>query len=177
LVLTLTATAGAVAWNQYEPTRIRDRLQEIGLSSFTKEGRLIINTNPAFTSESLAKAGPFLEKLASHITEVDLVGQVEKVTNIAPLKALTRLRDLNLWHTQIADIEPLKNLTELQYLALSSPWVTDIEPLKNLTQLQALKLIGARVANTEPLKALRATTIYWEIPPQPPAPPAPHSRR
>jgi hypothetical protein len=145
LVLTLATTTGVVALNQYEPSRIREQLQELGLSSFTKKDGLIMNGTPALTNENLTKAGPLLEKLASHIRAVDLSSR--PISNIEPLKTLTGLHHLDLSGTKVTNIEPLKTLTGLQTLDLSFSEVTDIEPLKTLTALQELNLLNLKVTD------------------------------
>jgi len=85
-------------------------------------------------------AGPLLEKLASHIREV------------------------NLTSTPVTNIEPLKTLTGLQILDLSGTKITDIEPVKTLTGLQNLDLSGTKVTDISPLKTLTTTKIYWDEP-------------
>jgi hypothetical protein len=158
LVLTLATTSGVVVLSQYEPSRIREQLQELGLSSFTKEDGLIINGTPALTNETLTKAGPLLEKLARHIRTLNLSGASlsprGRAIDIEPLKTLTELQTLSLSAVPVTNIEPLKTLTKLQSLELSFTPVTNIEPLKTLTGLERLNLLGTEVINIEPLKTL-----------------------
>ena len=159
LVLTLATTTGVVAWNEFEPARIREQLQDKGLSTSAQDGWLSVKPNSAFTGKTLIEAAPLLAKIASHIRAVDLSGDPLREMpggNMEVLKTLTRLQTLNLAFTHLADIEPLKTLSGLQTLDLSYTIVADIEPLKNLTKLKTLDLSGTQVANIEPLKTLTA---------------------
>ena len=157
LVLTLATTIGFVVFDQSETTRIREQLQDLGLSSSDKDGWLAVTPNAGFTDDTLAKTGPLLEKLASRIYAVGLSGT--QVANIEPLKDLAALQYLNLTRTQVANIEPLRGLTKLQNLDLSITHVANIEPIKHLAALKILNLQGTGVANIEPLQDLTALQI------------------
>jgi hypothetical protein len=111
LVLTLATTTGVVVLTQFEPTRIREELQDLGLSSSSTGGRLSITANAALTNDTLAKTSPLLKKLAGNIYAVDL--SRTQIAHIEPLKGLTALQQLNLGNTQVVNIEPLRGLIRI----------------------------------------------------------------
>jgi internalin A len=132
--------------------RTREQIQELGLSSSAKDGWLSI-TATEITSDSLAKAGPLLDKLAGRIHSVNLTGT--QVANIEPLKGLTALESLDLSGTKVEELEPLRGLTARQTLDLTRTNVQNLEPLRSLTALQTLNLRRTKkVENLEPLKGL-----------------------
>ena len=111
-----------------------------------------------------------------HATGItDLILWQNNITNLAPLRNLTQLTDLNLSYnydydsstdvlTLISDLSPLKDLTNLTSLSLSSysfsarfdttPGITALLPLKNLTQLEYLNLSGNKIVDVSPLANL-----------------------
>ncbi|MCY3740912.1 MAG: leucine-rich repeat domain-containing protein [Candidatus Poribacteria bacterium] len=76
------------------------------------------------------------------------------VSDLTPLKNLTKLKQLWLGDNNVSDLTPLKNLTELDDLSLFLNNVSDLTPLKNLTQLRELKLGRNPVSDLTPLKNL-----------------------
>ena len=67
--------------------------------------------------------------------------------DVGPLAALTGLKSLDLWGTQVRDVGPLAALTGLQSLDLCSTLVSDMGPLAALTDLQSLNLRRTQVSD------------------------------
>jgi len=88
----------------------------------------------------------------ANLQELDLSGT--QVSDIEPLRGLSKLQEFNLWNTQVSDIEPLRDLSNLQMLYLSGTQVSDIEPLRGITNLQWLDLSNTQVSDIEPLRGL-----------------------
>ena len=79
-----------------------------------------------------------LRKLRS-LVELRLCG-ADRVSDVAPLSGLTRLRTLDLSHTKVADVSPLRHLASLEDLQLAETAVRDVTPLYGLTKLRKLSL-------------------------------------
>ena len=63
-----------------------------------------------------------------------------EISDISPLKNLTKLEYLEIQRNRIVDVNPLKNLTNLKFLKLYNNLIEDIVPLSNLTNLTGLDL-------------------------------------
>ena len=63
-----------------------------------------------------------------------------EISDITPLKNLTKLEYLEIQRNRIVDVNPLKNLTNLKFLKLYNNLIEDIAPLSNLTNLTGLDL-------------------------------------
>lgn len=63
-----------------------------------------------------------------------------EISDIFPLKNLTKLEYLEIQRNRIVDVNPLKNLTNLKFLKLYNNLIEDIAPLSNLTNLTGLDL-------------------------------------
>ncbi|MCK6130710.1 leucine-rich repeat domain-containing protein [Parvimonas micra] len=63
-----------------------------------------------------------------------------EISDISPLKNLTKLEYLEIQRNRIVDVNPLKNLTNLKFLKLYNNLIEDIAPLSNLTNLTGLDL-------------------------------------
>lgn len=63
-----------------------------------------------------------------------------EISDISPLKNLTKLEYLEIQRNRIVDVNPLKNLTNLKFLKLYNNLIEDITPLSNLTNLTGLDL-------------------------------------
>jgi hypothetical protein len=84
------------------------------------------------------------------------------VSDLSPLKNLTRLRMLHLTGTYVKDISPLRYLTSLEILGLAYTHVSDISPLENLTNLTNLNLgKGVPVSDLSPLRNLKRLERLW----------------
>ncbi|MEG5245209.1 leucine-rich repeat domain-containing protein, partial [Microcoleus sp. ARI1-A1] len=80
------------------------------------------------------------------------------ISDLTPLKSLTRLTYLNLSHNQISDLIPLQSLTSLTYLNLSHNQISDLIPLQSLTSLTNLNLENNQISDLTPLKSLTILT-------------------
>ena len=92
-----------------------------------------------------------------------------EISDISPLKNLTKLEYLEIQRNRIVDINPLKNLTNLKFLKLYNNLIEDIAPLSNLTNLTGLdlhynvtvggdeshKIISKRITDISALKNLK----------------------
>ena len=76
------------------------------------------------------------------------------VTDISPLKGMTKLKKLFVRKNAIIDISPLKNLSNLTVLGFSGNLITDISPLKDMTNLTSLGLGANQIGDISPLKNL-----------------------
>ena len=63
-----------------------------------------------------------------------------EISDISPLKNLTKLEYLEIQRNRIVYVNPLKNLTNLKFLKLYNNLIEDIAPLSNLTNLTGLDL-------------------------------------
>ncbi|MDM8562745.1 leucine-rich repeat domain-containing protein, partial [Candidatus Marithioploca araucensis] len=97
-----------------------------------------------------------LEKIVN-LQKLDFSGDWDKkgeISDLEPLRALTKLQYLNCYNNQISDLEPLRALTNLQTLDCSSNQISDLEPLRALTNLQVLECYSNEISDLEPLRAL-----------------------
>lgn len=70
----------------------------------------------------------------------------KKITTIAPLNGLTKLRRLVLQNNSITDLRPISTLVKLKYLNCLANQISDLSALANLPLLEEL------VLNTNPIK-------------------------
>lgn len=63
-----------------------------------------------------------------------------EISDISPLKDLTKLKYLEIQRNRIVDLKPLENLKNLEFLKLYNNLIEDITPLSNLTNLTGLDL-------------------------------------
>lgn len=96
-----------------------------------------------------------------------------EISDITPLKDLTKLEYLEIQRNRIVDIKPLEKLTNLKFLKLYNNLIEDISPLANLTNLTGLdlhynvtvggdeshKIISKGITDITPLKNLKNLTF------------------
>ena len=96
-----------------------------------------------------------------------------EISDITPLKDLTKLEYLEIQRNRIVDIKPLEKLTNLKFLKLYNNLIEDIAPLSNLTNLTGLdlhynvtvggdeshKIISKGITDITPLKNLKNLTF------------------
>lgn len=88
-----------------------------------------------------------------------------RVEDLAPLRTLVRLRELNLRNNGISDLEEVNFgavSTDLRVLNLRENRLTDITPLKELTELTELNLRENDIIDLSPLAGLTAM-VYLNI--------------
>lgn len=78
--------------------------------------------------------------------------------SIKGLEYAKNLKKLKLNENEISDISPLKNLTKLEYLEIQRNRIVDVNPLKNLTNLKFLKLYNNLIEDIAPLSNLANLT-------------------
>lgn len=76
------------------------------------------------------------------------------LTDISPLKSMSRLRDLNLSYCGVSDLSPLATCTELQSLNICGNPIIDTYVIANLNSLQELYAADCPVENWSGLSAL-----------------------
>ena len=134
----------------------------------TAVARALVVEDRAFTQDALAAltvlnaSGHGVERLdgiqaRGHLERLTLADN--RIQEIAPLGALTRLTWLDLRNNRISDLSPLSALTNLRYLDVSSNEVVSIEPLRGLARLQTLILSHNPTADLTPLLSLEAMAL------------------
>ena len=76
------------------------------------------------------------------------------ISNLSPLRDLSKLNNLQLERNAIKDLSPLAELTGIEWLNLWGNLIENIEPLAGLTQLKGLWLQGNRISDISPLEGL-----------------------
>ena len=104
-------------------------------------------------------------KVLAKIKEAKQVGNSlsldgNKITDISPLKCLTKSMRLSIGSNQITDISPLKGLNKLMRLHMANNQITDLSPLKGLTGVRTLSLDGNKISDISPLKGLGIEQLY-----------------
>ena len=86
--------------------------------------------------------------------KLDLSGMSLQDEDIASLRYMTNLIELNLYENQINDLTVLAYLTNLEHLILSGNQINDLTPLSNLTNLYSLFLNRNQISDLSPLQNL-----------------------
>ena len=113
--------------------------------------------------ESLEAVGSSIRNLtglefATNLTKLYL--GLNEISDLAPLKDLTNLIELDLHRNQkISDVSALKNLTNLNHLSLRGNTISDMSPLKNLATLTFLHIGYNNISDLSPLKDLTTLTF------------------
>ena len=86
----------------------------------------------------------------------------EKLTDIEPLKNLSKLEFLTIQFTSVESLTPLSNNFNLEGLLLSDTLVKDLSPLASLDKLSVLDISNTPVEDLSPLynlKSLKELTV------------------
>jgi internalin A len=83
------------------------------------------------------------------------------VSDITPLAAMLAMDRLDLGRTMVRDLTPLKKMTKLTELQLDDTPVEDLTPLAGLTSLERLSIKRTRVSDVSPLKGLRKLKFLY----------------
>lgn len=75
---------------------------------------------------------------AKNLTMLQL--DTNEISDLEPLKGLSKLKSLDLSRNRIVNLEPLKELKNLEYLKLYNNLIEDVTPLSFLTTLRGLDL-------------------------------------
>ena len=86
--------------------------------------------------------------------EIEEGAELNNITDISPLKNLTKLTFLQLNGNGIEDISALSDLTNLENLYLPHNKIKDIKPLEKLVNLRNLSLAYNEIENISSLKEL-----------------------
>jgi internalin A len=83
------------------------------------------------------------------------------VSDISPLAGMLQMDRLDLGRTQVRDLSPLKKMTKLTELMLDDTPVDNLTPLAGLSSLERLSIKRTRVSDLSPLKALRKLKFLY----------------
>lgn len=83
------------------------------------------------------------------------------VADITPLAGMLQMDRLDLGHTRVRDLTPLKKMTNLTELMLDDTPVDDLAPLAGLAKLERLSIKRTRVSDISPLKSLRKLEFLY----------------
>ena len=89
---------------------------------------------------------------ASNLEHLDLPNN--EISDVTPLKDLSKLSILYLNSNQISDVTPLQQLSNLSWLHLSDNQISDLTPLQNLSNLEWLNLAVNEISDVAPLQQL-----------------------
>lgn len=76
------------------------------------------------------------------------------VTDISALAGMKQMDRLDLGRTQVRDLTPLEGMTKMTELMLDDTPVEDVSPLVGLTKLERLSIKRTRVTDVSPLRSL-----------------------
>jgi len=83
-----------------------------------------------------------------------LVLYANRLTDVAPLADMRRMRYLDLTQNQIVDIGPLDGLTKLEILQLNQNKITNVKALAGMRDLRVLSLQHNQITDLKPLVQL-----------------------
>ena len=86
-----------------------------------------------------------------------------KISSLAFLEGLTKLRVLIVGNNKIADITPISKLENLEYLEMFMNLVTDISPLSGLTKLAYLNCSRNSFTDITPLTTMTQLKRLWIV--------------
>ena len=102
--------------------------------------------------------------LNAQVFKSDLVlleGVIILITDVSPLAALTNLKELDLFRSQVADVSPLADLNKLEWLRLVSNQITDVNSLATLTKLERLNLEDNQITDVNSLATLTNLRVLY----------------
>lgn len=83
------------------------------------------------------------------------------VSDISALAGMLQMDRLDLGRTQVRDLSPLKKMTKLTELMLDDTPVDNLTPLAGLASLERLSIKRTRVSDLSPLKTLRKLKFLY----------------
>lgn len=83
------------------------------------------------------------------------------VSDIGPLSGMLQMDRLDLGRTQVRDLTPLKKMNNLTELMLDDTPVDDVTALAGLAKLERLSIKRTRVTDISPLKSLRKLKFLY----------------
>ncbi|HWO07911.1 MAG TPA: leucine-rich repeat domain-containing protein [Polyangiaceae bacterium] len=83
------------------------------------------------------------------------------VSDISALAGMLQMDRLDLGRTQVRDLSPLKKMSKLTELMLDDTPVEDLSPLAGATSLERLSIKRTRVSDLSPLKSLRKLKFLY----------------
>lgn len=83
------------------------------------------------------------------------------VSDISALAGMLQMDRLDLGRTQVRDLSPLKKMSKLTELMLDDTPVQDLSPLAGATSLERLSIKRTRVSDLSPLKSLRKLKFLY----------------
>lgn len=97
-------------------------------------------------------------EFSTDITSLTLNAKELTDEDIADLRYMINLRELQIYENNITDLSPLTGLTELTSLSVFKNNVSDLTPLKGLVNLQTLYLRSNDISDITPLAGLTDIT-------------------
>lgn len=97
-------------------------------------------------------------EFSTDITSLTLNAKGLTDEDIADLRYLIKLRELQIYENNITDLSPLKGLTELTSLSVFKNDISDLSPLEGLVDLQTLYLRSNDISDISPLAGLTNIT-------------------
>ena len=95
-----------------------------------------------------------------HLAGLDYL-KADDVANLQGLEHAVNLVDLNIYKGSVSDLTPLKNLTKLEFADLGGNNIADISPLAGLVNLDTLYLDANKIRDITPLKKLtKLSDVY-----------------
>ena len=82
------------------------------------------------------------------------INDQEGLIDLRPLRNVKKLRNLDVYSTQIIDLSPLEELQYLQHLCIYNTKINNLQPLEGLKNLKRLYAYLTSINNLEPLKKL-----------------------
>ncbi|MDR3277948.1 MAG: leucine-rich repeat domain-containing protein, partial [Oscillospiraceae bacterium] len=150
-------TAYAIAGNNYFKLRDIGVAFDFGVNWDGAKNSIVIDTSKAYTPDNgtITIAGREISIDAATLN----LDTHHNITDITPLRYLTKLTRLQLASNKISDLTPLKSLTELSELFLTYNSISDVTPLQSLTKLTTLYLDHNNISDVAPLQSLTNLTM------------------
>jgi len=82
------------------------------------------------------------------------------VSDLTPLKSLTKLKELDITFAPVNNLEPLNMLPSLNVLKLKGTKVTNLSPLAKLTSLAELHIDSAETIDLRPLEGIPDLKVF-----------------
>ncbi|EAC4982648.1 internalin [Listeria monocytogenes] len=97
----------------------------------------------------------------NNLTELQLVGRDNSISDLHPLSGLIHLKDIDLSDNKISDLSPLSNLSNLNKLNFTRNQIKDLSQLSGLINLTSLNLSNNQVSDITPLSDLiKLTSLH-----------------
>jgi Leucine-rich repeat (LRR) protein len=127
----------------------RDKSEKTAEYSQNQEGSIIGLSIIHFDLEQIPQIISNLVKL------IHLSFNINKITDISPIKELKKLKWIYFAYNKITDISAIQELMDLEGIHFSSNQITDISPIKKLVNLKWLSFYNTKITDISPIKELK----------------------